>query len=241
MTRPPETFGPAARSRLEVAIRSVEAGVVAACRRAGRRPDDVTLVGATKEVPVEVVRWARAFGMEHFGENYAGELAAKDERVQATWHFWGKLQRGTAARVADHAAWIHSGEPGEGLDRVAKRAEKNGRRLRCFVQIDFTGHRQGVPPAEAASFLQQATELPAVTWMGLMTIPPWTGDPESSRPYFGRLRELRDDLRERWEGLQELSMGMSGDYEVAVEEGATMLRLGTALFGSRPVSRPSVQ
>ena len=74
-----------------------------------------------------------------------------------------------------------------------------------------------------------------------MTIPPWTGDPESSRPYFGRLRELRDELRERWQGLQELSMGMSGDYEVAVEEGATMLRLGTALFGSRPVSRPSIQ
>jgi pyridoxal phosphate enzyme (YggS family) len=219
---------------LEEALRTVRANIEAACRRVGRDPREVVLVAVTKTVPAEAVHRARLLGVEHFGENYAAELARKAPLVPATWHFLGKLQRGTAPRVAAHARVVHSGEPGSGLERVARRAAALGRGLRVLAQVDFTGRRQGVSPEEVGGFLRASAGLPAVQWVGLMTLPPWTGDPERARPYFARLRELRDRLRRRWPGLGELSMGMSGDYEVAVEEGATMVRIGTALFGERP-------
>jgi pyridoxal phosphate enzyme (YggS family) len=222
---------------LQERISAVRARISAARGRSGRLSGEVTLIAVTKTVPTELVRQARDAGIEHFAENYAGELAAKAPQVPATWHFLGKLQRGTAARVADHAAVIHSAEPGRALEHIAARADRRGSTIACLVQVDFTGARQGVRPEEAAAFIEEIEGLPGIDVTGLMTLPPWAEDPEATRPYFARLRELRNDLAEGHPRVRELSMGMSVDYEVAVEEGATMVRIGTALFGPRPGRR----
>jgi pyridoxal phosphate enzyme (YggS family) len=218
---------------LEASISAVRAGIAAACGRAGRLAEEVVLVAATKGVPIDLIRQARASGLDQFAENYATELAAKAPQVEARWHFIGKLQRGTAARIAAHADLVHSAEPGHALERLANRAASRGVTIPCLVQVDFATTRQGVDPDGVDGFVRKAARLDGIAIVGLMTLPPLTGDPEASRPYFARLRELLDRLRKRRPGLRELSMGMSGDYEVAVEEGATMVRVGTALFGPR--------
>jgi hypothetical protein len=141
--------------------------------------------------------------------------------------------------VADHADVIHSGEPGRAIERVAHRAAREGRRLRCLVQVDFTGRRQGVDPQEIDVAVERMAEIEGIELAGLMTLPPFTEDLDTTRGFFRELRELRDRLRSKWPEMAELSMGMSGDYEVAVEEGATMVRVGTALFGVRPRGRLS--
>jgi pyridoxal phosphate enzyme (YggS family) len=224
--------------RLGRAIARVRSGIADACARSGRTPDSVTLVAVTKSFPIEVVRAAADLGLRAFGENHADDLARKAAAVTAQWHYLGKLQTGTAPRVADWADLIHSGEPGRALERVVNRAARQGRRVRCLLQVDFTGHRQGVDPHAAADAAASVTAVEGVELVGLMTLPPFDPDPESARPFFRRLHDLRDGLRARWPQLAELSMGMSGDYEVAVEEGATMVRVGTALFGARPGGRP---
>lgn len=215
-------------------IAAVRGAIERACIRSGRNPGEVLLVAVTKTVAASVVAQARSEGLQDFAENYANELAAKAPLVDATWHFIGKLQRGTAHRVADHAEVIHSAEPGRALDRVGRRAASEGKTIRCLLQVDFTGQRQGLEPEQIARTVEACASLEGIAIVGLMTLPPWTGDPEATRPYFSRLRALRDRVRTDHRGVVELSMGMSGDYEVAVEEGATMVRIGTALFGPRP-------
>jgi PLP dependent protein len=222
---------------LPESISVVRSRISAACARAGRSDDDVTMIAVTKTVPVDVVRRAREAGIDHFAENYANELTAKSSAVPATWHFIGRLQRGTASRVADHADVVHSAEPGAALRSLGARVARRGGTIPCLAQVDFTGARHGVRPEDLVGFLTDAQPLAGITFVGLMTLPLWTGDPEATRPYFARLRELRDGLGEGFPGVRELSMGMSGDYEVAVEEGATMVRIGTALFGPRPENR----
>jgi pyridoxal phosphate enzyme (YggS family) len=194
-------------------------------------------VAVTKTVPAELIEAARSEGLEDFAENYASELAEKAPRIRATWHFIGKLQRGTVNRVAEHADVVHSAEPGRAFTRLAARAASAGKVLPCLLQVDFAGGRQGVGPDDAAGAVDSWGTRDGIRLVGLMTLPPWTGDPEATRPYFRRLRELRDRLRQAHPDVAELSMGMSGDYEVAVEEGATMVRVGTALFGPRTTSR----
>jgi PLP dependent protein len=219
---------------LRSAIAHVRSGIASACRRSGRDPREVLLVAVTKTVPLRVIEAARDEGLSDFAENYANELAAKASAVDATWHYIGRLQRGTVRHVAEFAEVVHSGEPGRALERLAARAASAGKLVRCLLQVDFTGGRQGVAPDETAGAVEGCASLEGVRLVGLMTLPPWTGDPEAARPFFERLRALRDQLRRTHPELAELSMGMSGDYEVAVEEGATMVRVGTALFGSRP-------
>ncbi len=191
-------------------------------------------MAVTKTVPVEVIELARAERIRDFAENYANELAAKAPRVEATWHFVGRLQRGTVHRVAEHAHMVHSIEPGQPVERLAARAASERRVIRALVQVDYTGRRQGVAPEDAVSAVEACGALDSLHLIGLMTLPPWTGDPEGARPYFARLRDLRDRIQRTHPDVVQLSMGMSGDYEVAVEEGATMVRVGTALFGARP-------
>jgi PLP dependent protein len=223
--------------QLREATARVRSGIRAACLRSGRKEGEVLLVAVTKTVPAEVIQAARSEGLEDFAENYAGELAEKALRIEATWHFIGKLQRGTVHRVAEHADVVHSAEPGRALSRLATRAASGGKVLRCLLQVDFTGGRQGVGPDDVAGTVDSWSDRDGIRLVGLMTLPPWTGDPETTRPYFARLRELRDRVRQAHAEVAELSMGMSGDYEVAVEEGATMVRVGTALFGPRTMSR----
>lgn len=226
--------GAADEAALAAAIRVARSGIAAACARAGRDPADVLLVAAAKSVPARRLRVAAALGVEDFGENYAADLAAKAERVPGAWHYLGKLQSGTVSRVADHADVVHSGEPGRALERLARRAAARGRVVRLLAQVDFVGRRQGVAPEDVAAFVREARGLSGTRWIGLMTLPPWTADPEGVRPYFARLRDLRDRLARGWPEVRHLSMGMSADYPVAIEEGATMVRIGTALFGERP-------
>jgi PLP dependent protein len=222
---------------LPTAIDAVRSGVESACLRSGRDPGEVLLVAVTKLVPLEVIAAARMEGILDFAENYANELAAKAPHVEATWHFIGKLQRGTVHRVADHADVVHSAEPGRTLDRLAARAASGARILRTLLQVDFSGRGQGVAPEDATDAVRACVSIEGLRLVGLMTLPPWTGDPEATRPYFARLRTLRDRIKQTHPEVVELSMGMSGDYEVAVEEGATMVRVGTALFGPRPERR----
>jgi pyridoxal phosphate enzyme (YggS family) len=207
--------------------------IEAACRRSGRESGDVRLIGVTKMVAPDRIEAARAAGLSDFGENYANELVAKARRISATWHFIGTLQRGTAHRVAEVADVVHTAEPGHGLERLARRARERGRTLPCLIQVDLVGGRHGVAADRVAAFAEAAQRITGIRIVGLMTLPPWSPDPAGTRPWFAQLRELRDRLAPDAPWLRELSMGMSADFEVAIEEGATMVRVGTALFGAR--------
>ncbi|HXF72915.1 MAG TPA: YggS family pyridoxal phosphate-dependent enzyme, partial [Actinomycetota bacterium] len=215
-------------------VARVRERIARAAERAGRDPSEVTLVGVTKEVPPEVAARAVAAGVTDLGENYVRELAAKRAAVPgARWHFIGILQSHTAHKVAELADVVETVASERAATRLARRAAARGRRLPVLIEVDLTGDRAGVAPEDLGAFADRVAGLEGVELVGLMTVPPIPGTPEDSRPYFRRLRELRDRLRARHPGAVELSMGMSLDYEVAVEEGATMVRVGTALFGPR--------
>jgi pyridoxal phosphate enzyme (YggS family) len=218
-------------AELERAIEAVRAGIRAACDRAGRDPGEVRLIGATKEVGAELVRRAHGAGLTEFGENYVQELAAKRAAApQATWHFIGRVQRNKARRVVEAADVVQTLEPGRAAERLAALSRERGDALECLVEVDFTERRVGVGPDRAEAFVSRMADRRGLRITGLMTVPP-LGEPP--RPYFARLRELRDGIRERVPTVVELSMGMSGDYQEAVVEGATMVRVGTAIFGPR--------
>lgn len=216
----------------------VREGIARACGRCGRDPATVRLVAATKTVPTEAIRWARRAGVEDFGENYVQELREKrDEVPDARWHFIGTLQSHTVRHVAEVADVVQTLSPDKAVARLARRAAEGGRRIPALIEVDFTGSRTGVAPEECEAFGNEVAELEGLELAGLMTLPPMPERPESTRPYFRRLRELLAEVASRHPGAVELSMGMSMDYEVAVEEGATMVRIGTALFGERPPMR----
>jgi len=226
---------------LERNLAVIRRGVGAAAARAGRDPGGVTVVAVAKGLPAELVRWAAGAGIADVGENYVQEMAAKRQELEPDaaplrWHFVGTLQRSTAHRVADLADVVHTLGSAHAAARLAGRAERDGRRIPALIEVDFTGHRVGVSARDLPAFAAEVRALRGMELRGLMTLPPLTEDPERARPYFRRLRELRDGIAEGPGDLPELSMGMSGDYEVAVEEGATMIRIGTALFGDRPTT-----
>jgi len=207
----------------------------AACERVGRDPAGVRIVAAGKTVGPEALRWVVEAGVRDLGENYVQELRAKRELVPgATWHFIGTLQRGSAHHVAALADVLQTAAPGRALERLARAAGRLGRTVPALVEVDFTRERSGVPPEGAVEACDLVATTPGLRLVGLMTLPPLTPDAEGARPYFVALRELLERVRERHPEATELSMGMSLDYEVAVEEGATMVRIGTALFGARP-------
>ena len=215
-------------------IHAVRARIARAAERAGRDPGGVRLVAVTKLVPVEPIRWAVEAGATAIGENYVKELRAKRPAVPgATWHYVGTLQHGNAAQVADLANVVHSVSGERAARRLAGRAARSGRTLDALIEVDFTRERSGVDPDEAVAFADLVAPLEGLRLVGLMTIAPLADDPEASRPWFARLRRLRDEVRDHHPEVLETSMGMSLDYEVAVEEGATMVRIGTALFGPR--------
>jgi pyridoxal phosphate enzyme (YggS family) len=206
-----------------------------ACERSGRDPSGVRIVAAGKTAESEVLGWVVAAGVRDLGENYVQELRAKRERIDgATWHFIGTVQRSSAHHLAELADVVETAVPGRALDRLARRALEAGRMVSALVEVDFTGERSGVAPEDALDACEAVASMPGLELDGLMTLPPFTPDAEAARPYFRRLRELLERVCERHPQASELSMGMSLDYAVAVEEGATMVRIGTALFGERP-------
>ena len=222
---------------LERALGDVRDRIARACRSAGRDEGDVRLIAVTKGVPVEVVAAAAEAGVSEFGENYVDELETKRDRApSATWHFLGRLQSNKVSRILATADVIQTLEPGRGTERLATAAFDQGRPVACLVEVDFTGSRVGVLPDEAEKFVEQVAESPGLSVRGLMTVAPLGEDP---RPWFARLRALRDRLAARFAEVRELSMGMSADLEAAVEEGATMVRVGTAIFGARPDKQPA--
>jgi PLP dependent protein len=212
-------------------LTAVMAAVAAAATRAERDPGAVTLVAVSKGVSDAAVVAARAAGVVDFGENRADALADRAGSLpdDIRWHFIGQLQTNKVRRVRPVATLLHS------LDRpsLAEQWLKGtGTPPPVLVQVNVSGEGQrgGVSPARAESFVAAALDL-GLDVRGLMTMAPLNADPEASRPHFAALRRLRDDLRQQHASVEELSMGMSGDYEVAVEEGATILRVGRAIFG----------
>jgi PLP dependent protein len=224
----------ATRDELLSNLDAVRRGIALACDRAGRDAGDVRLVAASKTVSSEAIRWVREAGVVDFGENYVKELRAKhDAAPDVRWHFIGTLQTNTAHHVAALADVVETVAGGHATARLAKRAWASGRAIDALIEVDLTGERTGVPPEETAATADRVASLEGLRLVGLMTIPPVAERPEDARPFYIRLRELRDRVRERHPEVLELSMGMSLDYQVAVEEGATMVRVGTALFGPR--------
>jgi PLP dependent protein len=225
------------RSQLTVLdnLSRVRERTAAACTRVGRDPGEVTIVAAGKTVEPRVLGWVVDAGLTDVGENYVRELRDKRPRLPGvTWHFIGTLQRGSAHHVAELADVLETAVPGRALDRLARRAAADGRSIPTLVEVDFTLERSGVPPHDVLEACDAVEATDGLLLAGLMTLPPFTPDAEGARPFFARLRELLERVRERHPHASELSMGMSLDYQAAVEEGATMVRIGTALFGERP-------
>jgi pyridoxal phosphate enzyme (YggS family) len=218
-------------------LASVETRVAAACRRAGRARADVKLVGVTKSVDADVVRAAVGARIARFGENYVQEWVAKRDALAdlastIEWHFIGRIQRNKAATIAD-AALVHSlADPRVGA-ALATVGARRGRPVRALVQVNLDAEptKAGVAPDALPEVLRALRALEGLTIDGLMTIPAPL-DPDAMRACFRRLRELRDGQDDAAR-LPELSMGMSEDFEIAIEEGATLIRVGTAIFGPR--------
>jgi hypothetical protein len=215
------------------AVREALAEAAASC---GRDPAEVTLVAAAKTVPAEAIGWVVDAGVTCVGENYVQEMRSKRgalEGRQVRWHYIGTLQSSTAHHVADLADVVETLAGERAARRLAGRAARSGRTLDALIEVDLTGERSGVPSEELEAFAAQVAPLEGLRLRGLMTLPPLPEVAEDSRQWFRRLRELRDGLREKHPDVLDLSMGMSLDYRVAVQEGATMVRIGTALFGPR--------
>lgn len=214
-------------------LAAIHARISAACARAGRDPASVQLLAVSKRMPQAAIREAYALGLRHFGENYAQELRDKAEALSELrglrWHAIGPLQTNKAKYVAKAAYAFHA------LDRLEIARELSRRRtfepLRCFLEVNLGGEAQkgGVRPSEVPALAAQVRALDGLTLVGLMALPPLSEDPERTRPHFRALRALAQA-----EGLPELSMGTSSDFEIAIEEGATWVRVGTLLFGERP-------
>jgi pyridoxal phosphate enzyme (YggS family) len=213
-------------------IADVREKLAAAARSAGRDPTAITLVAVSKTVPAERVREAMHAGHDLFGENYAQELRDKAREVAgARWHFIGPLQRNKVKYVVGVAELIHSIDSEALLDEVAARAGKSGVVQRCLVQVNIGRELQksGVMPDALPALVRAFATRPSVRCEGLMCIPP---DGVSPRPFFDNLAQLAAA-----EGLGTLSMGMSGDFEEAIAAGATIVRVGTAIFGERAKKR----
>jgi PLP dependent protein len=215
-------------------LEEIRERIAAAAARAGRDRDDVLLVAAAKTVPVEPIRWAIEAGVRAVGENYVNELREKRAQLgDVSWHFIGTLQSSTAHHVADEADVVETVAGERAARRLAGRAARAARTIDVLIEVDLTGERTGVAPDDVSAFADLVASLEGLRLTGLMTLPRMPEDPEDSRPQFVKLQELRRRVQERHPEVLESSMGMSLDYEVAVEEGATMVRIGTALFGPR--------
>jgi pyridoxal phosphate enzyme (YggS family) len=218
--------------------------IAAAARRAGRSVDDIALMAVTKTQPPERIREAYDAGQRLFGENRVQEFAGKVEALRdlqaAEWHMIGRLQTNKAGKTAEVFRAVDSVDSLKLAEKLDAAARTAGKKLDVLIGINVGGEaaKSGMPPDSAAleELLIAAPRLEALVFRGLMTVPPFTDDPEGARTYFRRLRELRDTIAARKLpsiAMDELSMGMSHDFEVAIEEGSTCVRVGTAIFGER--------
>ncbi|NPA15840.1 MAG: YggS family pyridoxal phosphate-dependent enzyme [Deferribacteres bacterium] len=220
-------------------LESVRKRIEAACERVGRDPSSVRLVAVTKTVPPEVIEEAIRCGVTDIGENRVQEARDKYEVIggKVRWHMIGYLQRNKVKYAVKIFDVIHSVDRLELVNELEKRLSREGRRLPVLLEVNVAGEesKHGVAPDNLEELARSVLESPSLEPVGLMTIAPYVEDAEEVRWVFRRLRELRDELNESLQtgAFKELSMGMTNDFEVAIEEGATMVRIGTAIFGER--------
>ena len=223
-------------------LAAVRSRIAAAASRRGRRPSDVTLVAVSKTFGEDRVRAAHAAGQRDFGEHKVQEALQKISATADTpgvrWHLVGHLQTNKARKVAGAFACVHSIDSIDLLRRLDAAAVEQGTAPEVLIQVDLAGEatKFGAAAAAVEALAREALDARAVKLSGLMLIPPWSTDPEATRPWFVKLREVRDRLAAAGipaGALRHLSMGMSHDFEAAVEEGATIVRVGTAIFGAR--------
>ena len=214
--------------------------IAQACRANGRSPDDVTLVAVSKKHPPEAIRALYEAGQRDFGENYAQELAEKRaalaDLTDLRWHFIGALQSNKAKLVVPGCVLVHAVDRLSVAEALSRRAQAAGTTARLLIEVNVgdESSKAGIAPSEVAALISSLNSLPAIDIAGLMCIPPPVADDDDGRIHFAQLRNLRDALRPQFPSLQLLSMGMTDDFEGAVAEGATHVRIGTAIFGPRP-------
>ena len=221
-------------------LAKVRAEIGEACRRAGRSDTDVTLIAVSKVHPAERLLEAYAAGQRVFGENRVQEMQAKAVTVRglegAEFHLIGPLQNNKTAKATELFDTVDTVAEVKTAQRLATAALALGKRLPVLVEVKLSSEesKHGLEPGELPGLLRSIVGLDGLEVRGLMTVPPWDEDAEAARPYFRRLRELRDELGAEFPQVRELSMGMSNDFRVAIEEGSTAIRVGTAIFGARP-------
>jgi pyridoxal phosphate enzyme (YggS family) len=225
---------------IESNLTSIRSRIAAACQRSDRDPASVRLVAVSKTKPAAMIEEAAAAGQRLFGESYAQEFAAKAEEVQAPveWHFIGGLQTNKVKYLRGKVSLIHSVDRLPLAEEIDRQWNKIDRTAEILIQINLSHEatKSGTDEASLEDLVRQAAKLPHLRIRGLMTLPPWLDDPEEVRPFFRRLRRLAEyvaALKIPGVTMDELSMGMSHDFEVAVEEGATLVRVGSAIFGER--------
>ncbi|HEV2318444.1 MAG TPA: YggS family pyridoxal phosphate-dependent enzyme [Verrucomicrobiae bacterium] len=222
-------------------LTAVQQQIEAACNRAGRQTGSVLLVAVSKTKPPETIGEAVRCGQIFFGENKVQEAKAKIPLCpgRARWHFIGHLQSNKAHNAVELFEMIHSVDSLDLARDISKRCEQAGKEMPVLLQVNVAGESSkfGYNPGRLLAELTEINSLPRIPIQGLMTIPPYARDPETSRPHFRRLRGLKAQCEDLLASpLPHLSMGMSGDFEIAIEEGATIVRVGTALFGPRKFS-----
>ena len=219
-------------------IHAVRARVAAAAVSVGRNVDSITLLAVAKGQPAELVRAGAAAGLTDIGESYLGEALGRMEALEdlpLTWHFIGRLQANKTRHVAERFAWMHGLDRLKIAERLSAQRPYHAPPLSVCIQVNLADEstKGGVPAAAAPALAAAVAGLPRLRLRGLMCIPPEETDPARQREWFATLRSLKDSLNTGGLALDTLSMGMSGDFEAAIQEGATIVRIGTALFGPR--------
>ncbi len=225
-------------SEIEKNLNIVRERIEAACARSSRDPSGIKLVAVTKNVTTDQIAEAFKFGQMVFGENYAQELRDKYKELSdlpIEWHFIGHLQKNKAKYVSPVAKLVETVHSTDLADAISARAVRT---IDCLIEVNISGEasKSGCPETEIAKIAAHIEKIPNLNMRGLMTMPPYSDDPETSRPYFKKLKALLDKLNDELspaEPYRELSIGMSHDMEVAIQEGATIVRVGTAIFGER--------
>ena len=225
-------------SSIPLNLQAVRQRIESATRAAGRPPGSVQLVAVSKMFAPEAVREAAQAGLRDFGENYAQEGIEKIRELSAlglTWHFIGPIQSNKTRTIAEGFDWVHSIDRAKIAGRLAEARGPGRNELQVCIQVNVSGEatKGGVAPSEAAQLAEQVAVLPRLKLRGLMAVPEPTTDEALQRRRFGQLRELRDRLNRDGFAMDTLSMGMSADLEAAIAEGATLVRVGTAIFGKR--------
>jgi hypothetical protein len=225
-------------SSITANLQAVRERVAVAVRAAGRPADAVRVVAVSKTIAADAVREAASGGQRDFGENYVTEGVEKIRELASlglTWHYIGPIQSNKTRLIAEHFDWVHSIDREKIAARLSQARDARQAELQVCIQVNVSDEasKSGVAPAEAASLARAVAGLPRLRLRGLMTIPEPTPDVRVQRGRFAQLRELRDELNRRGFELDTLSMGMSADLEAAIVEGATLVRVGTAIFGER--------